>query len=63
VLLESDIHRASILKVALKSKKPAGLFCASGSMSAYVKELLCAPNQTRRLAMMMANMMMVPERP
>jgi hypothetical protein len=36
-----------------KNKKPAGLFCASGPMSAFSNEFLYAPQPTRRLAVMM----------
>jgi hypothetical protein len=41
-----------------KNKKPAGLSCASGPMSALSSESLCTPHRTRRVAVMM----MVPMR-
>jgi hypothetical protein len=41
-----------------KDKKPAGLGCASGLMSALSSGLLCTPQQARRLAVVM----MVPMR-
>jgi hypothetical protein len=41
-----------------KNKKPAGLSCASGPMSALSNELLCTPHRARPVAMMM----MVPMR-
>jgi hypothetical protein len=43
---------------AHKNKKPAGLCCASGLMSALFSESLCTPQQARRVAVMM----MVPMR-
>jgi hypothetical protein len=36
-----------------KNKKPAGLYCASGPMSALFSESLCTPHQPRRMAVMM----------
>jgi hypothetical protein len=36
-----------------KNKKPAGLWCASGLMSALFSGLLCTPQQARRVAVMM----------
>ena len=36
-----------------KNKKPAGAYCASGSMSALCCETLCTPHRARRVAVMM----------
>jgi hypothetical protein len=41
-----------------KNKKPAGLLCASGLMSALFSGSLCTPQRARRMAVMM----MVPMR-
>jgi hypothetical protein len=54
--MQSSPSRLS--KTAPKNKKPAGLFCASGPMSALFSESLYATQQTRRCAVMM----MVPVR-
>jgi hypothetical protein len=54
--MQSSPSRLS--KTAPENKKPAGLFCASGPMSALFSESLYAPQQTRRQAVMM----MVPMR-
>jgi hypothetical protein len=35
-----------------KNKKPAGLCCASGLMSALFSESLCTPHQPQRMAVM-----------
>jgi hypothetical protein len=44
-----------------KNKKPAGAYCASGSMSALCCETLCTPHRARRVAVIV--MMMVAMRP
>jgi hypothetical protein len=54
--MQSSLFHLS--KTAPENKKPAGLFCASGPMSALFSESLYAPQQTRRWAVMM----MVPMR-
>jgi len=36
-----------------KNKKPAGAYCASGSMGALCFETLCTPHRARRVAVMM----------
>jgi hypothetical protein len=36
-----------------ENKKPAGAYCASGSMSALCRETLCTPHRARRVAVMM----------
>src|ERR1700733_9983245 len=51
-LFKCNLHRPAS-KTAPENKKPAGLFCASGPMGALLNELLYAPQQTRRYAVMM----------
>lgn len=44
----------------LKNKKPAGLRCASGLMSALFSETLCTPQRARHMAVMVKMVMMCP---